>query len=262
MSSSYSVVQLLRLHASHYARIWANALYRLYGRHLAKKLPQYDFEVIALIERLPENAVCIDIGVNEGQLFTFMTRHCYKGTVLGFEPIPPLYRFLSKKFSGKHVQLYPYALSDAEKKVPFYYFDGRSGVSGLSRRKTLLPDTEPLELTIQTKVMDEVLNLSQIDLIKIDVEGAEMNVLLGARQHLLRCNPVVVFECQAQGLNYFNSHPEQVFRFFHELGYGVSLVKYYLKGLPPLDMSTLLQLTHHRYEYQFVAWRYSEAKES
>lgn len=51
---------------------------------------------------------------------------------------------------------------------------------------------------------------------------------------------------------------EQLFRFFHELGYTVSLVAYYLKALLPLIMDTLLYLSQYRFEYQFIAWRYPE----
>lgn len=247
-------LQYLRFNLSTLGRRLVYRAYDEYNRRFAKKLPVYDLEVISLIRRLPRNATCIDIGVNESQLFSFMVKHCREGKIYGFEPIPQLYRYLLKRFSDKNVELYPYALSDREEETSFYYFPRRSGVSGMSRRLSLLPELEPEILSIKTRALDQLLDLSRLDLIKIDVEGAELKVLEGAKQHIQKCRPLVVFECQNQGLDHFNDSPEQVFLFFEQLGYGVSPLKYYLQGLPPMDKNMLINLTRYRYEYQFVAW--------
>ncbi len=91
----------LRLHLSKRLGLWVYSFYLLYQKRFAKQLPLYNCEVIAVINRLPANAVCVDIGVNETQLFTYMCKHCQQGTVIGFEPIPRLYWFLTKKFPEK-----------------------------------------------------------------------------------------------------------------------------------------------------------------
>jgi len=217
-------------------------------------MPVYDLEVISIIKTLPNDAVCIDVGVNEGQLFSFMVNHCFEGKVYGFEPIPSLYTFLVNSFSRKTVQLYPYILSDKEETTTFYHFPSRTGVSGMSRRDSLLPELKVEEIRSSTHVLDHLLNLPRVDLIKIDVEGAELKVLQGSKQHIIRCKPIVVFECQNNGLDYFNTTAELVFDFFWELGYEISLTKYYLQDLPPLDRDTLLNLVKYRFEYQFVAF--------
>lgn len=243
-----------RLDLSNIGRAFIYFLYHQYKDKISKKLPVYDLEVVSIIKRLPKDAVCIDIGVNEAQLFSSMIKHCTKGKVYGFEPVPILYQYLDAKFSGEKVHVFPNALSDTEAEVPFYYFPKRSGVSGLSNRIPLLGNIKVEKLQIRTVTLDSVLDLQRIDLIKIDVEGAELKVLKGAIEHIQSCKPIIVFEWQQQGSDYFETKSEEIFAFFQDLGYGVSLTKYYLMGLPPLPPQTLLNLTKHRYEYQFVAW--------
>ncbi|NCI48360.1 FkbM family methyltransferase [Sediminibacterium roseum] len=243
----------LRISVSNMARSMVYRGYLFYQKWVSPKLPVYDMQVAALIGQLPQNAVCIDVGVNEAQLFSRMVKRCTAGMVYGFEPIPELFSYLQKKFPGRSVKLFNCALSDTNGEASFYSFK-RTGVSGLSKRRGFLGDIEGK--TIRTKIasLDALLSLPRIDLIKIDVEGAELKMLTGAREHIARCRPVVVFECQHSGLDFFDTTPAALFDFFYELGYGISLTSYFLRQQPPLNRQTLLNLTEHRYEYQFVAW--------
>ena len=227
--------------------------YSEYERRFKNKIPVYDMQVISLIKRLPEDAVCIDIGVNEAQLFNFMVKRCTKGKIYGFEPIPHLYQYLRNKYQSPRVTLFQHVLSDREEEISFFYFPKRTGVSGISRRNELLQDLKPQELTVKTVVLDQMLDLDRIDLIKIDVEGAELKVLNGARELINKCRPVVVFECGYGGLDYFKSTPEDVFEFFDGIGYGLSLARNYLNGLKPMDRHTFLYTFKNEYEYQYLA---------
>jgi FkbM family methyltransferase len=51
--------------------------------------------------------------------------------------------------------------------------------------------------TVKLDTMVAAMGLTRIDLIKIDVEGAEPMVLAGARECLARFKPAVIFECNA-----------------------------------------------------------------
>lgn len=229
-------------------------VFRCYENFFKNKIPVYDLQTISVIRRLPKDAVCIDIGVNEGQLFNSMVKYCPQGTLYGFEPIPHLYKYLKTRYASARIHLFPMVLSDIEEEVCFYYFPRRTGVSGLSRRWALFSEIRAEELSLKTTSLDKVLDLSRIDLIKIDVEGAELRVLKGAKRNILRCKPLIVFECGYGGIDYFKGTPEQVFSFFEEIGYGISLLKYHLSDLLPLDRHSFVYLFKHRYEYQFIAY--------
>jgi FkbM family methyltransferase len=234
-------------------RSFAYWLYSYYERYFKHKISVYDLQAISVIRRLPKDAVCVDIGVNEGQLFNSMYRHCTSGTLYGFEPIPDLYNYLNKKYNSQRVHLKKMVLSDKEEAVQFYYFPRRTGVSGLARRSPLFKQLEAQELNYTAALLDDVLkDVPRIDLIKIDVEGAELKVFKGARETINRCRPVIIFECGYGGLEYFKGTPEEVFDFFEGIGYALSIQKPYLENHPPLDRHTFLHVFKNGYESQYI----------
>jgi FkbM family methyltransferase len=249
---SYLLISLKTIVRNIFYEIFMN-----YERFLKNKVPVCDLQTITIIRRLPPDAVCVDIGVNEGQLFNAMSKHCSKGKLYGFEPITHLYKYLSKRYRGDHIQFFPIALSDKEEEASFYYFPGRTGVSGFSRRWALFSDLKAEEMTIRTRCFDAILDLPRIDLIKIDVEGLELKVLKGTREHLIRCRPVIIFECGYGAIDYYKGTPEEVFAFFDEIGYSISLLKPYLAGQLPFDRHTFIYFFKHGYEIQYIAYPFS-----
>lgn len=71
---------------------------------------------------------------------------------------------------------------------------------------------------IATGTRLDTLNLSP-QFIKIDVEGAEMLVLKGAKDTIERSRPTVILEINAFGLHQLGSDEAEVRQFFRDLGY-------------------------------------------
>jgi FkbM family methyltransferase len=63
------------------------------------------------------------------------------------------------------------------------------------------------------------LSLEVCDLLMLDIEGVEMEALLGAKQTLTRCSPVVVFESKLRCMDKFGYTPEDIHKFLEPLGY-------------------------------------------
>jgi hypothetical protein len=64
------------------------------------------------------------------------------------------------------------------------------------------------------------LGLTRVDVVKIDVEGAEVLVLRGARETLMRFHPKLVMEVLPDHLANLNTSVEELLSLLNELGYG------------------------------------------
>jgi hypothetical protein len=82
--------------------------------------------------------------------------------------------------------------------------------SGFRRRS--YPGRVDLELlTVKTQRLDDHLPAGySLDLIKIDVEGAEQLVLEGAIETLTRDRPIVLFECGLGAADHYGTSSEQI----------------------------------------------------
>lgn len=227
-------------------------LYQFYNKKLQNKITVYDLETIDVIKTLPADAVCVDVGVNEGQIFHYLYNHCTKGKIYGFEPIPELYNYLTSTYKSDRTQFFNTALSDTEGSVNFFYFPKRTGISGLSSRE-MDKNHEYKNITVQLKMFDAIYPDNRLDFLKIDVEGAELNVLKGAKNSIYKFKPLIIFESGIGGLEHFNHTPEDLFNFFDSVNYNLTNMKYYLSGKQPMGREEFIQNFQKGYDYQYLA---------
>ena len=124
---------------------------------------------------LAPNGLGIDVGAHTGKITQMMVAASPQQH-LAFEPIPELYAALQKKFQQK-IRLYNYALSYEIGNSNFNLVTTNKAYSGLLKRPydKLESDTT---ITVNTTTLDAIIAPQQrIHLIKMDVEGAEKEVL-------------------------------------------------------------------------------------
>ena len=137
---------------------------------------------------------CIDIGCHKGEILDDIIKHSPKGIHFGFEPIPILYNQLKKKYENKATIL-PDALSDKVGNSTFQFVKNAPAYSGIKRRDYDVDNPEIEEITVTLNTLDKVLPKDlNIDFIKIDVEGYENQVVLGAKETLIRNKPIIIVE--------------------------------------------------------------------
>src|SRR5262249_32425901 len=144
----------------------------------------------------------LDIGAHHG-LYTLLAskRVGHNGTVVGFEPSERercrLHRHLRWN-RCKNVRVLPCALGSENGSADFYVVQGQEDFCNSLRIPSVPEAVQSVE--VQVRRLDDVLDelqLRRIDFVKIDVEGAEREVLAGAERLLKRKpRPVLLVEVE------------------------------------------------------------------
>jgi FkbM family methyltransferase len=158
----------------------------------------YEADTQAIILRfLPKSGALIDVGANIGALTIPIAKARPLASIVCVEADPDVQQFLLENLNRNHcghVRIVPCIAGPAEdQRVPFYPApNDRFGMGSLGPQF----GADPIMLTQSS--LDGLLEkwgFSEIDVIKIDVEGAELGVLRGAQRLLTsKRPPVIVFE--------------------------------------------------------------------
>ena len=125
----------------------------------------------------------IDVGSNVGEWTRPLAKRFQQ--VICFEPNPNFRECFNKNISETNVTLHPYGLSNYEHTVT-------QGCNSTHLNETM-GDTAPRDGDIECRTLDSF-NLTDIDYIKIDVDGFEIPLLEGSKHTLETNNPIVNIE--------------------------------------------------------------------
>jgi FkbM family methyltransferase len=220
----------------------------------------YDTLTSAIMrQHLTPTSVCVDVGCHMGSVLDDMILYAPEGTFFAFEPLPDLFADLQKRYTQPNVRLSNVALCNEEGTTTFNYVMTNPAYSGIVKRRYDRPFEQDMTITVQTARLDRVLadaGSPKVDLIKIDVEGAEYLVMQGAEQTLKRDRPLVVFEHGLGGTDCYGVRPEQVYELLVEgCGLKISLLEDCLLGRDPLTREKLVEQFDQGKNFQFVAHR-------
>lgn len=169
---------------------------------------------------LREDSNCVDVGANRGAVLEEFVRAAPRGRHVAFEPLPALAAHLRSRFPAVDVR--ECALSDGPPRdASFTYVPEIDELSGF-RRRQYPSDLETREITVATDTLDHALPDGYVPaIVKIDVEGAELHVLRGARETLRNHSPTLVFEHGVGASDYYGTTPADVHELLSELGYRI-----------------------------------------
>jgi FkbM family methyltransferase len=191
----------------------------------------------------------IDVGAHLGSQLAAFVQLARHGKHMAFEPVPHKARWLRSKFP--RVDVRETALCDVSGQRNFYVNVTQPGYSGL--RPHASADDVMREITIEQSTLDAAVPPHHhVDLIKIDVEGAELTVLQGAEQLLARCRPTLLFESTHSALREYSLTPADMFQFLERRGYQVYLPRAFVCFGRALELREFVEA----HEYPFLAFNF------
>lgn len=142
--------------------------------------------------------VVFDIGANVG-FYSLLSSILVgeQGKVVAFEPFLKNIAYLKshiKLNNIKNIHVIPYAVSK-KKQFSFFKIEGSSSMGHLSETGDIKVKSVNLDLLIHTK------KIPVPNLIKIDVEGSEYDVFLGARTSLKRYHPTIILSTHGKEIH-------------------------------------------------------------
>ena len=218
-----------------------------YQQRIANAGPYQKKNLIRLRDLRPNARTIVDVGANIGM--NTIEYATWAKEVHSFEPTPQTYSMLTRTVALAQAQgasakgWYPEGVGLADTTVTgkiHTYQCALSSAPGTSKiiikkdnaghnylDNLHLPTrtgqirtrpTEPPTETVQLHTLDSY-NFTDVDIIKIDVEGHEFDVVLGAEQTILKYHPVVQLEMVEHQPIRFNWNCQMIYDWFYERDY-------------------------------------------
>ncbi len=160
-------------------------------KSMANCCDYWDTHALNIIDKyLPDNAVILDIGANIGSHSIYWAIEKNARKVYAFEPLTGAYEALAKnvKLNKLNRKVIPYNLG-------LFSHNGNASITHYNisniGNTSFCPNPNGVFKFIK---LDNFKTREKIDLIKIDVEGAEAEVLKGAAATISTHKPIIVIE--------------------------------------------------------------------
>lgn len=210
-------------------------------------------EVIKLLKKINLKKFTIfDVGANIG----WYTLNFYKlvgmnGKIYSFEPIPSTFLELKKNIkinNFKNIKINKLALSSNKKNkiiigLPSFEFLGSAGSAS-----EFMPFTvkyKPKVNSIDQFSLEK--KIKKIDLIKLDVEGGELNILRGSLKTLKKNKPIIIIEIVDIHCFKFGHTPFHVHEFLKKIDY----TGYYISTNEVLKLKKINEKNYDNGNYIF-----------
>lgn len=182
-----------------------------------------DEELFILSKLVKFNSNIIDVGANVGTIsLPISVIVGPRGMVFSIEAHPKIFSYLKMNVElNKHlsnIKCFNYAVSNRSGTIEF------SNYSSDDMNKIILGRKSNSFVKVNMKKLDEIIdesyNISNIRLLKIDVEGYELFVLEGA-QKILEKTEIVYFESAEEHFNYYGYKTSDIIKFLLERNFYV-----------------------------------------
>lgn len=191
-----------------------------YNEEIASALNQY----------LTPNMVVLDIGANIGEITLLAAKRVKThGQIYAFEPMDTIANKLAQHVELNHftqVEIHRCALgNELNNQMPIYSSCGQEnndkneGLGSLYNKDSQEQPIQYVKLTTMDIWVTQKPEIHTIDLIKIDIEGAELACLQGAKETLKKFKPKIIIEIQDFSAERAGYKATDIIDLLSELGY-------------------------------------------
>jgi FkbM family methyltransferase len=182
-----------------------------------------------VLRLIKEEDVVFDIGANIGW-YTLNILLRRKGvSVYSFEPIESSFNYLKKNLLLNNLnsdRAFNIGFSNENRTVKFYFDVNYAMASSMSN---LREDDNTVEVDCEVIKLDDFVStrpsFNKLDFIKCDVEGAELLVLQGAIETIVKYKPIIFAEMLRKWSAKFNYHPMEIINLLKGIGYRCFTIK-------------------------------------
>ena len=165
----------------------------------------------------------IDIGANLGYYTAIASRRAgERGLVIAFEPEPNFFKILSRNISRNNMKnaiCFEIAVAEKNGLTNLYLSNENKGHNSIIRSEELKTSTQ-----VKTTTLDDFLfyqKITKVDIIKMDIEGAEILALEGMKNTLIKHLPLLFFEFSPHSIIKLNRNPVDFLSTIRKIGYSM-----------------------------------------
>jgi FkbM family methyltransferase len=139
-----------------------------------------------------DTPLIIDCGSNYGVSILWFKKNYPNARIVGVEADPIVFDMLARNLSRRHfsdVKLLHRAVSSKPGHVSFHCLGADSGRIHAGSPDGISPSSEIID--VQTVLLDDLIGDDEVDFLKIDIEGAELDVISGSKK-LNRVNQMFI----------------------------------------------------------------------
>lgn len=144
-------------------------------------------------DQLNSKSIVYSLGIGTDISFDMELINTFQCEVFGFDPTPKSIKWVKDNVQNKKFKMSEYGISHTSGKMTFYLPKNKEHVSGSIEPVKTVNQSNALSLEFKTlKEALEANNHKYLDLLKMDIEGAEYDVLAYILQTGIQINQIVV----------------------------------------------------------------------
>ncbi len=167
-----------------------------------------------LVSRLcREGGTFVDVGAQYGLVFSAALAHERSLNIFAVEADPEKARLLEATYPD--VEVLGVAVGETQGVAKFFLNPKASGYN------SLVPNdrSEKKVIEVRIETLDSLFPEEMIDVIKIDIEGAELGALRGGESLLKRSRPLIMFECVLPRENALGYSASKIWKWLNDRGF-------------------------------------------